>query len=50
MSKKQKLMKSMEFRENLASALEEVRLNEVEIIILHYKKPVAKLIKFTELK
>lgn len=43
--KKQKFMRSMEFRKNLPATLKNVQSQDTEIIVMHYDDPVAKLIK-----
>jgi len=46
-NKKQKLMTSMKFRENLTGAIKEAA-NGTEIIVMHYSDPVAKFVKLTD--
>ena len=45
---KQKFMRSMELRKQLSARLEEIRFDGVEIIVMHYKKPIAKLVCLTD--
>ena len=46
--KKQKLMCSMTLRKNLSEILEDIRFRDVEIVVTHYKRPIAKLVCLTD--
>ena len=48
MNKKQKIMTSMKFRSTLTKAIEDVRFRDAEIFVMHYEKPVAKLVGLSE--